>query len=98
MECDGEASWVKLIGEVLTAQSVDQYLDWITNPSPGEEVPNTEWLIAVFPSAKIYDKKQDPDIKPWAQPVKTMGDLLKKSCNIRGSLVFSPYCWPDGVK
>ena len=25
-------------------------------------------------------------------------DLLKNSCNLKGSLVFPPYCWPDGVK
>ena len=33
MECDGESSWVKSIGEVWPTQSVDKWVDWITNPS-----------------------------------------------------------------
>ena len=32
MECDGEASWVKSLGEVWPTQSVDQFWDWLTNP------------------------------------------------------------------
>ena len=40
MEWDGEATWVKLLGEVRPTQSVDQWVDWITNPSSVEEVPN----------------------------------------------------------
>ena len=35
MECDGEASWVKSLGESWPTQSVDQWVDWITNPSLG---------------------------------------------------------------
>ena len=35
MECDGEASWVKSLGESWTTQIVDQWVDWITNPSSG---------------------------------------------------------------
>ena len=40
MECDGEASWVKSLGEVWPTQSLDQWVDWLTNPSSREEVPN----------------------------------------------------------
>ena len=36
MECDGEASWVKPLGEIWTTQSVDQWVDWLTSPSSGE--------------------------------------------------------------
>ena len=32
MECDGEAYWVKSLGELWTNQSVDQWVVWITNP------------------------------------------------------------------
>ena len=45
MECDGEAYWVKSLGELRTNQRVDQWVVWITNPSSVEEVPNTDCLI-----------------------------------------------------
>ena len=32
MKCDVEESWVKLLGEVWPTQSVDQWVDWLTNP------------------------------------------------------------------
>ena len=32
MECDDEASWVSSLGELWPTQSVDQWLDWLTNP------------------------------------------------------------------
>ena len=77
---------------------MDQWVDWLTNTSSVEEVPNIYWLISVFPGNKKNDGTPDPDIKSWAQPVKAMMDLLKKSCNLKGSLVFPPYRWSDGVK
>ena len=98
MEFDGEASWVKFQVEVWTTQSVDQWVYWLTNPSSGEEVPNINFLIEVFPGTKKYDGRPDPDIKSWAQPVKALRDLRKKKCNLRGSLLFPPYLWPDGLK
>ena len=97
MDCGGEASWVKLLGEVWPNQSVDQWVDWLTNPSSVEELPNIDWRIAVFPVAKKNYWRTDLDIKSWAKPVKALRDLLKKRCNLRGSLVFCPYHWPDGL-
>ena len=32
MECGGEASWVNSLGEVRPTQSVDQWVDVLTNP------------------------------------------------------------------
>ena len=32
MECAGEASWVKYLREVCTTQSVDKWVDCLTNP------------------------------------------------------------------
>ena len=55
VDCAGEASWVKFLGEVWTTKSVDQWLDWITNPSSVEEVPNINWFISVFPGTKKND-------------------------------------------
>ena len=52
MECDGEASWEKSLGELWPTQSVDQWVDWLTNPSSGEELHNIDWIIALFPSTK----------------------------------------------
>ena len=31
MDCDGDASWVKSLGELWPTQSVEQWLDCITN-------------------------------------------------------------------
>ena len=33
MDCVGEASWVKSLGEVWPTQIVDQWVDWLTKPS-----------------------------------------------------------------
>ena len=49
MKCNGMASWVSSLGEVWPTQSVDQWVYWITNPPSREDVPNIDWLIAVFP-------------------------------------------------
>ena len=98
MECDGEAYWVKSLGELWTTQSVDQWVVWITNPSSVEEVPNTDWLISVLPFTKKNDRSPDPGIKSWEQPLNTLRDLLKKSCNLKESLVFCPYRCLDEVK
>ena len=62
MECGAEASWVNLIGELWPTQSVDQWVDWITNPSSGDEVLNIVWIISVFPVTKKNDVSPDPGI------------------------------------
>ena len=49
MEWDVEETWVKLLGEVRPTQSVDQWVDWLTNPNSGYEVPSINWLIEVLP-------------------------------------------------
>ena len=90
MECDGDSSWVKSLGEVWPTQSVDQWVEWLTNTSSGEEVPKIDWLIAVFPGTKKDVGIPYPYIKSWEHPLKALRDLLKKSCNFRGSLVFCP--------
>ena len=33
MECDGEAYWVRSLGEVWSTKSVNQWVDRLTNPS-----------------------------------------------------------------
>ena len=32
MECDGEAYWLKFLGKLCPTQSVDRWVDWLTNP------------------------------------------------------------------
>ena len=49
MDCDGDKPWVMILGELPPTQSLDQWVYWITNQSSGEEVPNIDWLISVFP-------------------------------------------------
>ena len=63
VDCAGEASWVKFLGEVWTTKSVDQWLDWITNPSSVEEVPNIYCIIDVFPGTKKNDGRPYRGIK-----------------------------------
>ena len=52
MDFDGEASWVRTLGEVWPTQSVDQWVDWLTDLSSGKELPNIDCLISVFPGTK----------------------------------------------
>ena len=63
MECDVEASWVKLLEKLRPNQSVDQWVDWLTNPSSGDELPKIYSLIPVFPGTTKNDGRPDPDIK-----------------------------------
>ena len=72
-------------------------MDWLTSPSSGEEIPKIDWLITVLPGTKKRYGGLDLGIKSWEQPVKALRDLSKKICNIKGSLVFCPYRWPDGA-
>ena len=59
-------------------------MDWIIKPSSGEEVTNIDWIIEVLPGTKNIYGRQDLDIKSWAKAVKTLRDLFKKICNLRG--------------
>ena len=49
-----------------------QWVDCITNPRSGEELPNTDWLITVFQGTKINDGIPEPGIKSWAKTVKAL--------------------------
>ena len=98
MECGGEPSWLKSLGEVWPNQILYQWLYWITNPSSVEEVLYIYWLVVVFPSTKKNYGIPDPDIKLWYQAVKLLSNLLNNRCNLRRPLVFFPYHWLDGVK
>ena len=73
-------------------------MDWLTNASSVEEVPNFNWFISVFPGTKKNDGGPYPGFKSWEHPVKELGDLMKKSCKLNGSLVFFPYRWIYGLK
>ena len=42
IDCDGEVSWIRPLEEVWSNQSVDQWIDWLTNPLSGEEVTNID--------------------------------------------------------
>ena len=70
----------------------------LTNPSSSEEVTSTNWIIEVLPSTKKNDGRPYLGIKSWEQPVKALRYLLNKSCNLKGSLVFSLNSWSDGTK
>ena len=77
--------------EVRQTESVYQRVDWLNNPPLIDEVTNINWIIAVFPGTKKNDRRPDPDINSWGQPVKALNDLLINRSNLKGSLVFSPY-------
>ena len=73
-------------------------MEWLTSPAPEYEVPNTDWIIIVFPRNRKDDGKPDPSINSWLQPVIALKDFLRKICNLKGELVFCPYHWPNGLK
>ena len=77
---------------------MDKWADWLTKPSPGEEVPNIYCLVSVLPGTKENYGRPYPGIKSWAHPVKVLMDLLKNRYNLKWSLVFSPYHWTNEVK
>ena len=77
---------------------MEQWLEWFPRLSPEDEVPNIDWLIAVFSGNKNYDGNPDPSIKSWAHPVGELKELMKKRCNLKGALVFCTYHWPNGLK
>ena len=52
-------------------------MEWITRPDPEDEVPNIDWLIALFSRTNNYYVKPDLGIKSWAQPVGELKGLLK---------------------
>ena len=98
MEFDCEASWVRSLEEIRPTQIVDQWLDWLTNTSSGDESPNIDWLVELLLGTKKHDTRIDPGIKPWSHIVKTLRGIFKNICNLKVSLVFFPYRWADGVK
>ena len=63
LECDCEEDWLKSLEEVWRNQTVDQWVEWLTRPAPEDEVPNMDWLIAVFHRRKKDDGKPGPSIK-----------------------------------
>ena len=77
---------------------MDQWLECRTSPYPEDEVPNIDGIIAVFTGNKKYVGNPDPSIKSWAQPVGALKDLLKNRYNLKGALVFCPYCLTNGMK
>ena len=98
LEVDCEEYWLKSIEEGWRTQSVDQWVEWLTSPDPEYEVPNVDWIIALFPGSKKYDEKPNPSIKSWGKPVGAPKDLVKNRCNLKEALVFCPYLWPNGIK
>ena len=71
---------------------------WLTRPAPEYEVPNIDWITALFPGSKKYDGKPDPRIKSWGNPVGALKDILKNICSLKGLSVLCPYRWPNGLK
>ena len=59
-------------------------MEWLTSPAPEYEVPNIDWLIALFPGNKKDDGKSETSIKSWAHPVVVLKDLMKNRCNLKG--------------
>ena len=98
LEYGCEEDWLNPLEEGWRNQSVYQWVEWLTRPAPEDEVPNIDWLIAVFPGRKKDDRKPDPSIKSWSKPVGALKDILKNRCNLKGAFVFCPYCWPNGLK
>ena len=52
LECYCEEYWLKSLEESWQNQSVDQWVEWLTSPSLEDEIPNIDWLIALFTGNK----------------------------------------------
>ena len=46
-------------------------------PDPEDEVPNIDWIIAVFPGNKKDGGKPDPSINSWEQRLGSLEHFLK---------------------
>ena len=77
---------------------MDQWVEWLTSPDPEYEVPNVDWIIALFPGSKKYDEKPNPSIKSWGKPVFSLKYFLKNRCNLKEVLVFCHYRLKNGMK
>ena len=55
--------WLEPLEEVWQNQSVDPWVEWLNRPAPEDEVPNIDWIIAVFSGNKKDDGKPKPSIK-----------------------------------
>ena len=57
LEFDCEEDWLKSLEEGWWTQSVSHWVEWRTRPAPEDDVPNIDWIIAVFPGGvKDYGK------------------------------------------
>ena len=65
-------------------------MEWLTRQAPEDEVPNIDWIIALFTGIKKDDGNPDLSIKSWAKPVGKLKDLIKNRCNLKGALLFRP--------
>ena len=63
LECNCEEDWLNPLEEGWLIQSMDQWVEWLNRPDPEDEVPNIDWLIAVFTGRKKDDGKPDSIIK-----------------------------------
>ena len=69
---------------------MEQYVDWISNQTSVEEVPNINWIIKVFPGTKKKYSRTEPNTKLLVQPVK---DMQPKYV-----IAIFPYPWLDGTQ
>ena len=56
-------------------------MEWLTRPDTEYELPNIDWVIAVFDRNKRDYENPDPIITSWEHPVVALRDLLKKRLN-----------------
>ena len=56
---------------------MDQWVGYLTSPDPEYEVPNIDWIIALFSVTKKDDGSPDPSTKSWAQSMGALKGLIK---------------------
>ena len=52
-------------------------MGYLTSPDPEYEVPNIDWIIALFSVTKKDDGSPDPSTKSWAQSMGALKGLIK---------------------
>ena len=73
-------------------------MERITRPDPEYEVPNIDYLVALFPGNKKYDWEDVPHYLVMGIASGRLKRCYEKRCNLKEALVFCTYRWTNRLK
>ena len=97
LERDCKADFIRSLGQLSITHIVNQSVECLTRPSSWKQVLNIDFLILILRGIKRNNINPDPDIKSWSQPVKDLKYMVSMKYNLKGSFLFYPYRFPDGL-